>query len=384
MTSARLGRAPADAGRLHRDARWSLVATALLGLFACGDAVESITPSREPSTDRQPSSRPTTAQSPREDLHRPPLARVVRVDGLSASAFHAGQRLGPTATLSTGESALVLELREGSRVTLEPRTVARLGQEAPAQLILGAGIVHVEQRPEDDSRRAPLRIATSAGSIVIEGAGDVWVATDVTGRTFATTLQGRATAEVSDESGALRATEVLAGRSLSLGDEATRQGPSDADAARAAARHLLDAASLTEAARPLGGATPTEAAGDLDVASPIEAARALDDASPTEAARDLDAARAALFSALEAAEAEARMPAEPHANAPPPAGSAEATERPHAPHELNVALRSRRRLLLRYERLRALALVASWQGHQDDPSATLRPRVRSALGLEAD
>lgn len=348
MSAPRWGRAPTGADRLRRDARECLVTTALLVLFACGDAVDSGTSSRDPSTERHPSSRPSTAQGPDEDTRRPPLARVVHVDGLATTTFRAGQRLGPTATLSTGESALVLELRDGGRVTLEPRTVARLGQEAPAQIILGAGIAHVQQLPEGNSTRTPLRIATSAGSVVIEDVGEVWVATAPTGRTFAATLRGRATAEDFDETGALRATEVLSGRSLSLGDEATRQGPSDADAARAVARHVLD------------------------------------DASPTEAARDLDAARAALFSALEAAEAEARTPAEPHANAPPPAGSAEATQRPHAPHKLNVALRSRRRLLLRYERLRALALVASGQGHQHDPSAILRPRVRAALGLEAN
>ncbi len=372
MTAPRWRRAPTGADRLRRDARGCPVATALLVLFACGDAVDSGTSSRDPSTDQQPSSRPSTAQGPDEDTRRPPLARVVRVDGLATSTFHAGQRLGPTATLSTGEVALVLELRDGGRVSLEPRTMARLGQEAPAQIILGAGIAHVQQLPEGGSTRAPLRIATAAGSVVIEDAGEVWVATAPTGRTFATTLRGRATAEDFNETGAVRAIEIPAGRSLFLGDEATTQGPSDADGARATARHVLDDAAQIEAARPLDGASPTEAA------------RALDGEWPTETARALDAARAALFSALEAVEAEARTPAVPHANAPPSAGSAEATQRPRASLELGVPLRSRRRLLLRYERLRALSLVASGQGHRDDPSAILRPRVRAALGLEAD
>ncbi|MCU0675036.1 MAG: hypothetical protein MUE69_19875 [Myxococcota bacterium] len=281
-----------------------------------------------------------------EDTRPPPLARVVRVENLQESTFRAGQRLGDTATIESGASALVLDLREGGRVTLQPQTTARVGSEAPAQVILASGVLHAELPPEGGSARPPLRVGTPSGSVVIEGSGEVWVAANAAASTFVAALSGRVDAVAFDDAGTLRTITLQPGQSLVLGAAEPSDGPRDADAARAACRLVIESA------------------------------------SPTLPAEDLESALARLLPDLEAAEAEARRGEELQGGVRPDPGSSEAAARQRALVEHGRALILRRRsLLTRFEILRARALRAARDSDGPDPSAQQRPRVRAALGL---
>jgi len=325
----------------------------LASLVACGDSNPPASPN-EPATETHagPSAatkrpyEPPVLPSTRDDSRPPPLARVVRVEDLQESTFRAGQRLGDTATIETGASALVLDLREGGRVTLQPETMARVGAEAPAQMILASGVLHAELPPEGGSARPPLRIGTPSGSVVIAGSGEVWVAANAATRTFVAALSGRVDAVSFDDAGALRTVELQPGQSLVLGATEPSDGPRDADAARAACRMVIESA------------------------------------SPTHPVEDLQPALARLLPDLEAAEAEVRRGEELQGGVRPDPGSSEAAARQRALVEHGRALMLRRRsLLTRFEILRARALRAARGNEGPDPSAQQRPRVRAALGL---
>lgn len=283
------------------------------------------------------------------DTRPPPLARVVRVENLQESTFRAGQRLGDTATIESGASALVLDLREGGRVTLQPETTARVGSEAPAQVILASGVLHAELPPEGGSARPPLRVGTPSGSVVIEGSGEVWVAANAAASTFVAALSGRVDAVSFDDAGTLRTITLQPGQSLVLGAAEPSDGPRDADAARAACRLVIESA------------------------------------SPTLPAEDLESALARLLPDLEAAEAEVRRGEELRGGVRPDPGSSEAAARQRELVEHGRALILRRRsLLTRFEILRARALRAARGSEGPDPSAQQRPRVRAALGLSEE
>ncbi len=326
----------------------------LASLVACGDS-NPPTNAGDPATDethagmsaatKRPYEPPMLPPTP-EDTRPPPLARVVRVENLQESTFRAGQRLGDTATIESGASALVLDLREGGRVTLQPETTARVGSEAPAQVILASGVLHAELPPEGGSARPPLRVGTPSGSVVIEGSGEVWVAANAAASTFVAALSGRIDAVAFDDAGELRTITLQPGQSLVLGAAEPSDGPRDADAARAACRLVIESA------------------------------------SPTLPANDLETALARLLPDLEAAEAEARRGEELQGGVRPDPGSSEAAARQRALVEHGRALILRRRsLLTRFEILRARALRAARDGEDPDPSAQQRPRVRAALGL---
>lgn len=316
---------------------------------ACGGEAEPAPPTEPERPAYDPSAHMLPPTAPDDPTRPPPLARVVRVENLEASTYRAGQRLGPTATLETGQSALVLDLRDGARATLEPRTTARIGDEAPAQVILALGIVHAELPPEGGSPRPPLRIGTSAGTVVLEGSGDVWVAANAAGQTWVAVIGGRAALHDFDADGNARVVDVAAGYTAVLGStEPPAAGPRHADAARIASRAVIETA------------------------------------SPIRAEDELPTALTALGPALDAAEAESRRGAALSDGPPPAAGSPEAATRQRALVEHGRALlRTRRALLVRFEMLRARALFAAAQGSEaTDPSALQRPRVRAALDLD--
>ncbi|MEZ4253716.1 MAG: hypothetical protein R3B99_36375 [Polyangiales bacterium] len=321
------------------------LALALIAMLGCGDD-DAATPVVEAPAPYVP---PEPTRRPHDD--RPePLARIARVEQHEGSAFQAGQRLGPTATIETGQSGLVLDLREGARVTLEPSTIARLCEESPAQVLLGVGVLHAILPPESGSERPPLRIGTFAGTVAIEGSGDVWVGANAAGRVMLAVVAGRARTYDFDEAGTLRAVDLGAGQSVVIGGEPPAAGPRDAETARAAMRLVIESA------------------------------------SPVQAADEIAPVLAALEPVLATAEAEvARGDALQNGERPAP-GSPEATERQRALVEHGRALLAARRgLLTRFEMLRARALLAIGQ-HRDttDPSAVLRPRVRRALGVEGE
>jgi hypothetical protein len=324
----------------------------LASLVACGDsnppanAGDPVSDETHAGMSTKRPYEPPMLPSTRDDSRPPPLARVVRVENLQESTFRAGQRLGDTATIESGASALVLDLREGGRVTLQPETTARVGSEAPAQVILASGVLHAELPPEGGSARPPLRVGTPSGSVVIEGSGEAWVAANAAASTFVAALSGRIDAVAFDDEGALRTITLQPGQSLVLGAAEPSDGPRDADAARAACRLVIESA------------------------------------SPTLPAEDLESALARLLPDLEAAEAEARRGEELQGGVRPDPGSSEAAARQRALVEHGRALILRRRsLLTRFEILRARALRAARDHEGPDPSAQQRPRVRAALGL---
>lgn len=358
MTSRRLRMVASDRRGGHpHGARRSLVVllvASALATVSCGDAettnpsaasAASTTGAPGTSSDR-PYEPPILPPTNHDDGRPPPLARVVRVENLQESTFRAGQRLGDTATVESGASALVLDLRDGGRVTLQPETTVRIGAEAPAQVILAQGVVHAQLPPESGSARPPLRLGTPSGSVVIEGSGEAWIATNATGSTFVAALSGQVDAVAFDDADELRTITLRPGQSLVLGAAEPSDGPRDADAARAACRLVIESA------------------------------------SPNEAAPDLESALAGLLPDLDAAEAEVRTGVELHGGVRPDPGSSEAAARQRALVEHGRALILRRRsLLTRFEILCARALRAARGSEGPDPSAQHRPRVRAALGL---
>lgn len=281
-----------------------------------------------------------------------PLARVARLGDGRPGPLRPGQTLDATATLSTGAERLVLDLRDGARVELEPQSLARLGEEAPAQLFLARGHVHAVLPPTGNSPRPPLRIGTPAGTVEIGGSGDLWVTVRPDGTAWIALLGGRAAVLTGEQDPATNterrldltpARAVVAGRSLAEPTE----GPTTVDAARALGAALMDGA------------------------------------EEREFAADLEAATAALDEALGAVAAERERGAalESRHRA---AVSAMAAEAPAIMQELVAhgrALDAARDVLLtRFERARALALLVG--PATADPTAVRRPRVRAALGLD--
>ncbi|MEM9067446.1 MAG: hypothetical protein AAGE52_03040, partial [Myxococcota bacterium] len=120
-----------------------------------------------------------------------PLVRIVRVGG-GAGPLRPGQTLDANATLSAGVSEIVMDLRDGARVELLPGSRARLGEEAPAQMLLAEGHLHAILPPMGNSPRPPLRIGTAAGTVEIGGSGDVWVTARPDGTAWVAVLGGRA------------------------------------------------------------------------------------------------------------------------------------------------------------------------------------------------
>ncbi|HJK89905.1 MAG TPA: hypothetical protein RMH85_00795 [Polyangiaceae bacterium LLY-WYZ-15_(1-7)] len=274
-----------------------------------------------------------------------PLARVARVGGRPGTPrpFRRGQGLGPTATLRTGAEELVLDLRDGGRVELAPHAIARLGDEAPAQLFLGAGQLYASLPPVGSSPRPPLRLGTPAGTVEIGGSGEIWITALPTGSVWVGVLGGRA---VAHPAGAEEPVEILAGRSYVLGGEAPTDGPDDRVTAAQLGTQLIEQSS------------PANAPDTIPPA--LEA---------------LDAA----LSRVEAVRREGEALTDRHREAVA-AGSdeARAIQRELIEHSRTLG-RVRRALLGAYETARARAL---WAQASPDPTAQRRPRIRAALGLE--
>ena len=281
-----------------------------------------------------------------------PLARVARLGDGRPGPLRPGQTLDATATLSTGAERLVLDLREGARVELEPGSLARLGEEAPAELLLARGHVHAVLPPVGNSPRPPLRIGTPAGTVEIGGSGDLWITVRSDGTAWVALLGGRAsvlTGETDEATGTERRLDLTPARAVVVGRtlEEPTEGPTTLAAARAMGVALAEGAEEAELEDALAAAV-----GALDAALDTLAAE-------RQRGQEVQRRHRAAVSAMDPRAATIMQELVAHGRA------------------LDAA---RDLLLTRFERARAIALLASGEG--GDPTAVRRPRVRAALGLD--
>ena len=355
---------------MTRGAARLLVTVALLCLAGCEQCApaEPAEPVPEPSeaTEPQEPQDPQDPQDPQEDPERTPaVARITRVTGadgqpVQSAVLTQGQELEANAALSTGEGGLVVDFLAGGRVELGPHTRIRLGAEAPQQAILGAGELRALLPPAGGSPRPPLRVGARAGSAIIEGSGDVFVATLPDGAVWVGALAGRievvpAASPASPErpdGGAAGAVTLIAGQALTLDGGAAPTEPGEG------ARTLRAARARVTELRAAREAIADEAA----------------DAALQAAAEAFDVTLAALQSesgrgqALSASHRRAVREEDPQA----PALQRQLVAHSQALH------RKRTEALAAFERL-----VAHSIGRQasPDPAAARRPRLRALLGL---
>ncbi len=281
-----------------------------------------------------------------------PLARVARLGSGRSGPLRPGQTLDSTATLSTGDERLVLDLRDGARIELEPHSLGRLGDEAPAQFFLARGHAHAVLPPTGNSPRPPLRIGTPAGTVEIGGSGDLWVTVRPDGTVWVALLGGRAavlTGELDEATHIERRLDLRPARAVVVGRTLAEptEGPTTVDAARALGVALMDGAEAHELREMLAEATESldEALADVDV--------------ERERGATVEARHRAAVSAMSPEAAAAMQELVAHGRA------------------MDAA---RDVLLTRFERTRALALLV--EANEPDPTAVRRPRVRAALGLD--
>lgn len=254
--------------------------------------------------------------------------------------------------MSTGQDELVLDLRDGARVEILANTKAQLGEEAPAQVILGIGEVHAIMPPMGSSPRPPLRIGTPSCTVEIPSSGDVWVLSMASGSTWVAVLGGSAYVMTGamDEDGKEVRTLVGADRSVAVSHASETvpeptDGPEDAALARVMAEQLETAASPVSPDTTLGPAVER-----------------------------LDAA----LSAAEAELVRGRTLADAHRQAVS-SMSPDAQERMQEIVQHGRSLDGvRDRLRTAFERARAWVV---FRGPGPDPSADRRQRARAALGL---
>jgi len=164
---------------------------------------------------------------------RPP--RVVRVVGEGGPDLRVGAQVAHDVPIHSGGAHLVLDFPDGARIELGPHSVAAVGTEGAAEVFLGEGRVRASISVSGGSARPPLRIGTPAGTLSIEGAGDVVVAVGPGGRAAAAVLSGVASVGQGREGEGGRPVEegLQAGQYAIVGDDGvrTRSGPSDLEAA---------------------------------------------------------------------------------------------------------------------------------------------------------
>lgn len=298
---------------------------------------------------------PSTVETTPE---RAPPARLVRSEGnvlVSSGPTTAGGPLeaGVRITIPVGGSADI-DLREGTRLVLDPGTELVINDVGPAQAVLVRGGVHVAAPPEDGAREA-LRFVTPEVSVVLNGSGEAYVATDPSGTTWVIVLQGlfEVCAGETDARGRLRSVDVAAGHTVLATprpSDVSETGYARLDEARAAVRTAFS------------------------ILTPMDDERRV---------RELGAATSRLDESLGALEAEARHGhelTESHRNAVT-AGNSEEARRiqgelvTHAQHLYQL----REVSTARWERVRAMALGV--EAHMEpDPIEVRADRVRGLLG----
>lgn len=279
-----------------------------------------------------------------EEPSEPPLATVV-------SGWDRGQRIGTELLeVAAGGEALVLDLRDGGRITLDPGSRAALGEEAPAQIYLAEGALHAQLPPMGGSSRPTLRVGTPAGTLALEASGESYVAVAPDARVLFAQLAGlgRVYDGELDDEGRPSVIVLRPGRALLGGATTATQGVGTLAEARLMRGGFLSGG---------GDAPPAEA-----LAERLASLDAYADAVATERERGQELQRQRVR-ASQAGEAER---------------GAE-LQRELIAHS-QVVSRQRAALRARWERARALAMNV---GAEPDPSEAARSRVRALLGLVA-
>ncbi|MFT5355181.1 MAG: hypothetical protein ACI9KE_002397 [Polyangiales bacterium] len=207
-----------------------------LGLAGCGDDAEA---PEEQGREEQELPEPRRHQAGTTNPHeavpqRDALARVA-LGGERGRVFDSG------AVILAGTSAVALDLREGARVSVEPGAEVRLLDEAPAQIAVAQGLVHVVLPPTGSSPRPPLRVGTPSGTLRLNGSGDAWALVFPDGRAWFAVTGGMAEVLVQREEGT-ESIGLHAGQALVAGADAPTAGPVGEAAARAAAAVLSNGA----------------------------------------------------------------------------------------------------------------------------------------------
>lgn len=289
----------------------------------------------EPSRGHQAGTPNPHEAAPQRDA----LARVA-LGGERGRAFDSG------AVIVAGTTAIALDLREGARVSVEPGAQVRLLDEAPAQIAVAEGLVHVVLPPMGSSPRPPLRVGTPSGTLRVNGSGDAWALVFPDGRAWFAVTGGMAEVLVQREEGT-ESIGLHAGQALVAGAAEPTAGPVGEAAARAAAAVLRSGAS---------GEMPNEATLEAAIAELDEAIRSTSE----------DFARGEVLQRAHQ----------------------EATESGNGHEALQAIVRfsqetqvRRDALLLVYERARSLALR---RGVTPDPGSLRRRDVRTALRRSDD
>lgn len=192
----------------------------------------------------------TSATAPDDRASAPP-ARVGLVEGevvlegvpaVSGAGVEAGQ-----AVALRNAGRLSLDLLVGARVTLFGNGAVVVAEPPDQGVWLTGGIAHVADPPGGVGTRAPLRIATPAVTVELQGAGDVVVTIEPSGATHVAVLNGRVeltTGEV-DVRRRLRVTELGPATMVRVAERVEEPGPGPArlEEAIEAARAILGRAS---------------------------------------------------------------------------------------------------------------------------------------------
>ena len=320
-------------------------ATVVIALLGAGcDGGCSRDEQRRPETGAAPSPEaPATvdeAADPDPEPEPESLARVV-------SGWDRGRAVDTeTLEVPADGEPLVLDLRDGARITLDPGTVAALGEEAPAQVLLGKGALHAQLPPMGGSTRPSLRVGTPMGSLVIDASGESYVVVAPDGRVVFSQLAGlgRIYDGELDSRGRPTSLPLRPGRSLAGGASDPTEGPSNVSAARGLREPMA-----------AGG---RDAPQDSEVRRREQAVDRFADEVLRERERGQQLQRDRLGAAREA----------------PDDRSAD-LQRQLIAHS-QVVSRQREALRARYERLRSLGLLLG-----QDPDGARRERVRMLLGL---
>ena len=217
----------------------------------------------------------------------PPLvARVARAavpgeaaQGILPPALRVGARHPRGSVIASGPAEVVLDLGRAGRITLAPGTRVRLDGPEPAAVLLAIGQLHAERPPQGNGPRPALRVATPAGTLVLEGSGEALVLALPDGRGWVAQLAGlgrvRTGAEAPGEEGGGRpaTVDVTPGHALAVGAETALEGPADLAAAQQAAGVLREDALVT----PASALVARTRAADRAVDALLEAAQRLDE-----------------------------------------------------------------------------------------------------------
>lgn len=303
-------------------------------------------PATEPEQETpEPPPVDTTDESPHPEEPRgePPLGTVV-------SGWDRGREL-LTELLEAAPDAepLVIDLRDGARLTLDPGSRAALGEEAPAQVFLAEGAIHAQLPPMGGSSRPTLRLGTPAGTLALEGSGETYLVVAPDGRVLYAQLagMGRVYDGELDEEGRPSVISLRPGSSLVGGASDPTEGVGQVGAARGL-RSGFEEAGATEL--PEGSVQPK-----------IEWLNAFAESVEEERTRGQEIQRQRVLASQ--------------------AGNTERgaeLQRELIAHS-QVVSRQRAALRARWERVRSLALLV---GAEPDPSEAVRGQVRRLLGLE--